>query len=125
MNLAKTAKKETNSILLKYGRTLISMPDLLEACPDGFTVIQCDRDEATDPETGAKNQFPVFVCSELPDRYFRGGDALTKVFNAWMDEANGDIDALNAELLNIDGVKMGITLTTTKKNKPYYAVTVF
>ena len=55
-----------------------------------------------DPETGevVHMTWGQFRFKEIPDGYLRGFGELTRMVCDWVDEAEGDIDAVNEELAN-------------------------
>lgn len=53
-----------------------------------------------DKETGEQKWllWASFRFKEYPDGYFRGFSSLNRTVKQWVDDAGGDIDAVNAEL---------------------------
>lgn len=69
-------------------------------------------------------RYPVVVFAEYPDAYYAGGDALNQTVSAWVDEYDGDVDALNADLSTEGGIAIALKKQEKSNGRTYVAMYV-
>ena len=112
-SLAQLVKEITSASPLTIGRNKMQTPDV---CGVVLTLRDFDFMQYTDDGGRAVN-YPIVIFDEMPEGYYCGGKALNDICIAI--DANGLHNDLKA-----NGLKIMLTVTQTRNNKPFVSVAV-
>lgn len=115
--LSDIAKKMVGNGGLTSGLEKIKLDDVIKTYPDGVTIT------GTEMVNNNGSSFPVFTFAEDTSKYFSGGKALREMVEAWIEEYDGDLGAVNDELRR-ESVIIKMRKVNTKKGKTYTTVTI-
>ena len=115
--LSDIAKKTVGNGGLTGGLEKIKLDDVIKTYPDGVSITGADIVDNNG------NSFPVFTFAEDENRYFSGGKALREMVEAWIEDYDGDLSAVNDDL-RAEHVKIKMRKVTTKGGKTFTAVTI-
>ena len=115
--LSDIAKKTVGNGSLTSGLEKIKLDEVIKAYPDGVTI------NGADMVNSNGNSFPVFTFAEDTSKYFSGGKALREMVEAWIEEYDGDLSAVNDDL-KAEPVKIRMRKVTTKGGKTFTAVAI-
>lgn len=94
------------------GREPIKTADIMEKYPDGICITGIAKN------TYNGDTYPVFTFAEEPSKYFSGATALSKMVNGMLEEYDGNLAELNADLQK-EYLKVKLVKTKTKKGYPF------
>ena len=127
-NFSSVAKKASNESVVRKGRKKADLQSVVSAYPDGVTIICAELSHTTEvdrkTDVTTTKEFACFAIKEEDELYFNGGSALTAIVRAWLDEFNGDTDAMNTELAKSGGVKVSFEFTRLQNGNNYTVVNV-
>lgn len=115
--LSDIAKKTVGNGGLTGGLEKIKLDDVIKTYPEGVSIT------GTDLINFNGNSFPVFTFAEDETKYFSGGKALREMVEAWIEEYDGDLSAVNDDL-RTEHVKIRMRKVTTKGGKTFTAVAI-
>lgn len=110
-NFKQAASKELSLSPLMEGREKVESEDLYGK---ELTVIAFDFITTKDPKDGQDKTYPVVNFEELPDKFYLGGALLSKVFQVWSAEFDGDFEECSAALAESGGVKFRFSRAKTR-----------
>ena len=110
-NFKSAARKELSLSPLMEGREKLETDELLGKTA---TVIAFDFITTVDPKDGKEKTYPVVNFEEYPHHFYLGGALLSKVFQVWASEFDGDFEECSAALAEEGGVKFSFTKTKTR-----------
>lgn len=116
-NFKAIAKEHTEGSFVTVGREKVDMGDIINAFPDGVTVMEFDF------LTGENGEFAVCAFKEDENACFFGGKILTDMCKAWAEGYNSTKDA-SADLTAEGGVKLRFKRSKTKANRDVTLVEV-
>ena len=99
------------------GREPIKTADIIAKYPDGI----CITGIAKNSYNGST--YPVFTFAEEPDKYFSGATALSKLVDNMLEEYDGNLAEINAELQK-EYLKIKLVKTRTKKGYNFTKVII-
>lgn len=116
-NFKAIAKEHTEGSFVTVGREKVDIDDIINAYPDGVTVMEFDF------LTGKNGEFAVCAFKEDEKACFFGGKILTDMCKAWADGYETAKDA-SADLTAEGGVKLRFKRSKTKDNRDVTLVEV-
>lgn len=118
------AKKvsEGASTFITEGREKRTNEQMLASYPKGFTIIGAEIYHGM--KDGKEYDSPRYIIKEDPKIFANGGKAIADIVVKWVEEYNGDFEKMSEDLAKSGGVKVKLTPTKTKDNKPYTAVEI-
>ena len=99
------------------GREPIKTADIIAKYPDGI----CITGVAKNTYNGST--YPVFTFAEEPSKYFSGATALSQMVEGMLDEYDGNLAEINADLQK-EYLKIKLVKTRTKKGYNFTKVIV-
>lgn len=99
------------------GLEKIKIDELIRLYPDGVSIT------GVDIISYEGSRFPSFAFAEDTTKCFTGGMALIQMADAWIDEYDGDMQAINDDL-RAEPVRIRMEKTTTKNKRTYTRVTI-
>lgn len=116
-NFKAIAKEHTEGSFVTVGREKIDVDDIINAYPDGVTVMEFDF------LTGDNGDFVVCAFKEDEKACFFGGKILTDICKAWAEGYESTKNA-SADLTAEGGVKLRFKRRKTKANRDVTLVEV-
>ena len=116
-NFKAIAKEHTEGSFVTVGREKVDIDDIINAYPDGVTVMEFDF------LTGDSGEFAVCNFMEDEKACFFGGKILTDMCKAWAEGYESTKDA-SADLTAEGGVKLRFKRSKTKANRDVTLVEV-
>lgn len=117
LSLKQIAEQTLAGSPITEGREKISTEEIIARYPNGITLCRMDMFTSDD---GSK--YPVFNFTQDNTKFYGGGALLTRLAEAWLTEAGGDLDAVNAELAA--GLTVKLSLAKNKKGQNLTKVTI-
>lgn len=117
---ASASKSVSNSPLCE-NRNKVDTDDIIKMYPDGVTIVAADLIHTS--KDGEEKTYPVLNIAEDEGVYFNGGTILNKIVTEWAKAFNGDIDAMNGELVKAP-VKVKLSNGKTRANNNIVLVDV-
>lgn len=117
LNLRQIANDTVAGSPVIAGHDKIKTEDVIALFPNGITINRVDLCK------GEKGDFAVVNFTENPAKYYAGGALITSIVKAWLIEAGGCLDDVNAALA-ADPVRVKLTNSRTKDGKSLTAVTI-
>ena len=117
VNLRKAALEATTLSELMEGRTPIKTEDVIKKNNGVLTINGCDVINTADAH------YCVVTAQEYKDNFYTGGMVLTKIVDKWISLYDGDMDALNADLMS-EPVQVQLSEGKTKNNRNLTTVVV-
>ena len=114
------AKKETSLSDVMTDRTKVTSDDLIEAYPDGFNIIAFDYVQSKK----SKGKYPVFNIEEDPTIFCNASTILTRIFDEFVSECDGDVDLASNELRRQGGLSVKLGRGRTKAGDELITVEV-
>lgn len=128
INFSSVAKKASNESVVRKGRKKADLQSVVSAYPEGVTIISAEISHTTEVDRKTDDtivkEFAVIAIKEESELYFNGGSALTAIVRAWLEQYNGDVEAMNEDLEKSGGVKVNFDFTRLTNGNNYTAVTV-
>ena len=90
------------------GREPIKTADIIAKYPDGICITGIAKN------TYNGSTYPVFTFAEEPSKYFSGATALSQMVEGMLDEYDGNLAEINADLQK-EYLKIKLVKTRTKK----------
>ena len=109
-NFKERAIKATTLSDLMNGRTKVSIDEMIQRFPDGFTI------EDFDIVDDKKAQYPVFTIKEDKNICFFGGIVLMNMVNAWLVGFD-DIESCREAFKKDGGLPIRMTTGKTKDGR--------
>lgn len=116
-NFKAIAKEHTEGSFVTVGRKKVDVDDIINAYPDGVTVMEFDF------LTGDNGEFAVCAFKEDEKACFFGGKILTDMCKTWAEGYESTKDA-SADLTAEGGVKLRFKRSKTKANRDVTLVEV-
>lgn len=110
LNLKARAQDATKGSPVIADHEKIKTSELLLTYPNGIHVNRVDL------VNGEKGPYPVINFTEAPNRFYSCGAVFNRVVNEWLDEADGDLSAVNDALAE-EPVLCVFTMSKTKDGK--------
>lgn len=114
------AKKETSLSEVMTDRTKVSTDDLIEQYPDGVTITAFDYVQSKKSE----GKYPVFNIAEDATVFCNAGTILTRIFDEFVAECNGNVDKASSELRRQGGLKVKLGHGQTKSGDDLITVEI-
>ena len=99
------------------GREPIKTADIIAKYPDGIHITGIAKN------TYNGSTYPVFTFAEEPSKYFSGATALSQMVEGMLDEYDGNLAEINADLQK-EYLKIKLVKTRTKKGYNFTKVIV-
>ena len=99
------------------GREPIKTADIIAKYPDGIHITGIAKN------TYNGSTYPVFTFAEEPSKYFSGATALSQMVDGMLDEYDGNLAELNADLQK-EYLKIKLVKTRTKKGYNFTKVII-
>lgn len=99
------------------GRESMKTADIIAKYPDGICITGIAKN------TYNGSTYPVFTFAEEPSKYFSGGTALSEMVDNMIDEYDGNLADLNADLQK-EYLKIKLIKTKTKRGYNFTKVIV-
>ena len=130
-DLRKVAIKAVTLAKIMEDRDKLDTEDLIDRYGDHISVDEVEyvTIQKTVPVKGSDDketevdEFWAFHFKESPDTFSFAGFVLAKIFNALLEEAEGDFEALNAELQKYP-IELRLSRGKTKNKQPITLVEV-
>lgn len=110
--LSDIAKKAVGNGGLTSGLEKMKLDDVIKTYPNCVTITGAEL------ITAGGSTFPVFTFAEDETKYFSGGKALREMVEAWIEDYDGDLSAVNADL-QVEPVRIRMRKTTTKAGRSF------
>lgn len=109
---ASASKSVSNSPLCE-NRNKVDTDDIIKMYPDGVTIVAADLIHTS--KDGEEKTYPVLNIAEDEGVYFNGGTILNKIVTEWVKAFDGNVDAMNMELVKAP-VKVKLSNGKTRAN---------
>ena len=117
-NFKAAAIESTTLSELMNDRIKVSTDDIIRDYPNGITIEQFDFVAA------GESQYYIATIKEDPQVYINCGTVLGKVFDAFVNGFEGDVNCASYELKNAGGIKVKLAKTRTRGGNTITTVTV-
>lgn len=119
---SEVAKKAVNDSVIREGREKADLKSVAAAYPNGMTVIGAELAHTT--EKGEPKTYAVIIIKEEPNKYFNCGSAMTKIVSKWLEMYEGDVEAMNADLVKDGGVVFTCEETRLQNGNNYTVINI-
>ncbi len=115
--LENAARNAIGDDSIMEGREPIKTADIIAKYPEGICITGIAKN------TYNGSTYPVFTFAEDASKYFSGGMALSKLADGIIEDYDGDMSAINADLQNTP-LKIKLVKTKTKRGYNFTKVIV-
>lgn len=118
INFTQKAQQELSLSELMKGREKLETETLIQLHPDSVIITDFDLCELD------KEVVAVYTVKEEPHYFIFGGHILRNLFESFIKEYDGDIDACRADFVMQGGIRVKLEKGKTKNNQPITKVKV-
>ena len=119
INFKEAAKKkaeERGGCALFEGKEVLKNDMVIALYPQGVTITAAEIFRGTD-DKGVEYDMAAYQIAEDTSKACKGGKVLVKIFQEWLDQYNGDSEAMNNDLKASGGVKVKLSKVITQRGK--------
>lgn len=115
INIKKIAQEAVTFSELMSNREKIETEQIIKYHEEGITITSIDP--VTVIENDEEKMFYVYLIKEEPKKFAFSGYVLRKIFDNLLNEFNGDLGALNAELESSGDLRVKLKSSKTRDGK--------